>query len=298
MRRALPLFLLAVALLPGCSDGGPVGTGIASGISGNIVSVESASGAGSTSGVRVSVDSDSSFETTTDAEGNFELTGELSGEVAVRFTTPEYSAEQLIDVPEGSSVLLRDLTLRAGMVDLPPPTVLGFIGQIVLVDCLSDRPSLLVNDRRATPHQLLVRIDANTDIARGNGEALTCSNINVGTTVAIQGALNLRERTMVAVTITVGPPPPGTPSPVRELRFRGPILVINCAQGQLLLNDEQRTRLRLEPGVTRLRDPQNQTLPCASLRPGDIVAGVGEVTTRRPGVITAKEVTRQMIASP
>lgn len=298
MKPLRVLLLFALCLQIGCgSDGGPVGTGIASGISGNVVAVESSTGGASTSGVRVTVGGENGVEATTDEDGNFEVTGDFAGPVAVRFTTPEYSSEEVVDVPDGATVVMRDVTLREGEIELPPPTVLGFYGQITLVDCSGDTQTILVNDRRAMPNQILVRINANTDIARGSGEPLTCRQLSVGNAVAIQGALLLRERTMLAITITVGPPPPGTAPPVRDLRFRGPILVINCPQGQLLLNDEQRTRLRLEPGVTQIRNAQNQLLRCVDLHPGDTIAGVGEITTRRPGVIIAREILRQATAS-
>ncbi len=298
-RRVQTACLLALLFHMGCSaDGGPVGSGIASGISGNIVAVESESGANaSTEGVRIRVEDGSGLETTSDEDGNFELSGEFSGEVRVRFVTPEYSTEQVLDVPQGSTILMRDLMVRMGMLQMPPPSVLGFFGQVVMVDCSGDSPTLLINDRRPMPTQILVRLDDNTEIVRGDGSPQTCANLEVGKAVAIQGALNLAERTMLAVTITLNPPPPGMASPIRDIRFRGPILVINCPQGQLLLNDEQRTRLRLEPGLTRIHDPQNQPIPCAALRAGDTVAGIGEVSTRRPGVITAKDLVRLEIAS-
>lgn len=299
MNRLRPLLLLLLVLQIGCgADGGPVGTGIASGISGNVVAVESSSGdAGSSSGVRVSLEENPGLEATTDQDGNFEIEGDFAGAVTVRFTTREYSVAQVVDVPDGATVVMRDLTLRESMVDLPPPTVLGFYGQIAFVDCSGDVPAILVNDRRQNPNQILVRLNANTDIVRGDGQTLSCSDLSAGNAVAIQGALFVREHAMLAVTVTVGPPPPGTPSPVRDLRFRGPVLVINCPQGQLLLNDEQRTRLRLEPGVTHIRTPLNQSLRCVDLRIGDTVAGLGTITTRRPGVITAKEIIRQAAAS-
>lgn len=287
--------LLLAGCMAGCAaDGGPVGTGLSSGLSGNVVGVESPSGdAGSTAGIVVSIDGRPAARTVTDGEGNFELSGDLSGSATVRFTTREYSVTQQVDIPEGAALLMRDITLTRERLDLPAPTVLGFYGQLALVDCDGDEATLLVNDRRVMPNQLLVRVGEEADLVRGNGAALTCNELTVGANVAVQGAVRLSDRSILALVVVIEPPAPGNTPPVREIRFRGPVLLVNCPQGQLLLRDEARTRLRIEPADTAIRTPQGQMLRCIDLQPGDTVSGVGEVTTRRPGVITAREIVRQ-----
>jgi len=292
--------LLLGCCLAGCAaDGGPVGTGLTSGLSGNVIDVESTAEDGaSAAGVVVTIDERPGMRAVTDSEGNFELRGDLAGSATVRFTTREFSVAQLVDIPDGATLLMRDIALSRERVQLPAPTVLGFYGQLAMIDCRGDSPTLLVDDRRHMPNQLLVRLDADSDLVRGDGTAIRCSDLVPGGSVAVQGSLRLNDRTILAVIVVVEPPPPGHVPPVREIRFRGPVLLVNCPQGQLLLRDEARTRLRIEPATTRIRSAQGTALRCADLAVGDTVAGVGEVTTRRPGVITATEIVRQTTGMP
>lgn len=292
MTRLRYACLCLLVLMLGCADGGPVGTGISSlsGISGNVVSVDAANGGGgAVAGVRVSIDEAPGLETVTDAGGNFELSGNFAGAVTLRFRTGGITATEQVDVPDDSNVVLQDIVVRRGTVQIETVRVLGFFGQVALVDC--DARLLLVNDRRAVPNQFLVRITEDTVLIRGDGRALRCTDIDAGNSVAVEGAVRFVDRTIAAFTLTVGPAPPGSRPPILEVRIRGRAAVISCAGGMLLLEDPAtgRTRLRLseQTAITRNGAP----IACDAILLGDQVEGRGTINVRRPEVVEALALT-------
>jgi hypothetical protein len=163
--------------------------------------------------------------------------------------------------------------------------VLGFFGQVAVVDC--DDRLLLVDDRRAAPNQFLVRLTEDTALIRGDGRPVRCSDVTVGSSVAVEGAVRLNDRTIAAFTLTLGPPPPGNRPPVLEVRIRGRAAVISCAGGMLLLEDPAtgRTRVRLSAQTPILRN--GEPVACAALQIGDQVEGRGTINVRRPEVVEA-----------
>ena len=91
----------------------------------------------------------------------------------------------------------------------------------------------------------------------------------------------------------LGPPRPGNPAPIQEVRLRGLITLVNCTSGMLLVEDgSNRTRLRLVP-TTVILNELGQRIGCAGLMRNDSIEGSGLINTRRPGVIEAKTLRRR-----
>ncbi len=298
MSRLSRCFLLALVVVAswGCGDGGPVGSGISavSGISGNIAEVDNSSGQVQTgAGVTVTVVGIEGAHTVSDSDGSFEIRGQFSGPVTLRFATTDVSATRDLDVPAGSSVVLEDLKINAQGVSEGARRILGFVGQVAMVDCAD--ATLLVNDQRPPAHQFLVRLSASSVLMRANGETIRCANINSGNQIAVEGLIRL-DRTIDALAVILGPPRPGTPAPIQEVRLHGALVSVNCPSGMLLIDDgSSRTRLRLVP-MTVLVDEVGQPIGCDGLMRNDSIDGSGLINTRRPGVIEAKRLRRQSTA--
>ncbi|MCK6555750.1 hypothetical protein L6Q96_14430 [Candidatus Binatia bacterium] len=306
MKRPRSLFLLALLLLGGCAaDGGPVGTGIAA-ISGNVVAVDTATdGATAESGlatalpfpVTVSIDEAPGIADTTDAEGNFELRGEFSGALTLRFRGDGIDATTPIDIPAGSVLVLEDVTLRRQSVEPANVRQLEFLGRIVMVDCVDDANGvLLVDDRAPGRNQFLVRISADTEITRRGGRPLACTALRVGDEVGIQGEVRLRtDRTIDALAIVVAPKnPPPDPGPVQPVRFTGTVVAADCtAEVLLLASVNGGTRVRLVP-TTRYFTPDGhggrRPIACTDLAPRGHVEGNGTVRLNNPGAIVAETI--------
>ncbi|HVM97621.1 MAG TPA: hypothetical protein VMT89_14600 [Candidatus Acidoferrales bacterium] len=297
----LPLLVtlaVAAAVFVGCSDGGPVGTGIsgASGISGNVVSVDTGSGAGGAAAVglkvRVSIDEVPGLETETDADGNFAIDGDFSGAVTVRFTAADVSVAQQFDVPDQSNLVLEDVAITRRGITVDTVRLLGFYGQVSFVDCTDG--TILVNDRRRVANQFMVQLSSGTALSRGNGQTLACADISPGNFVAVEGVVRFAQHVIEAVTLIVGLPPPGTPPPQIEIAFHGRAVVINCPGGMALLDDPTigRTRLRLSSD-TIISNGNQQRIRCQDIAVGDVVSGRGTINTRRPGVVDARILTAQ-----
>ncbi|MBI3782353.1 MAG: hypothetical protein HY270_03020 [Deltaproteobacteria bacterium] len=289
--HSLLLLALAAACIAGCADGGPVGTGISStsGISGNVVAVDTGTNGGAALGVdvRVSIDEVPGLETATDADGNFELSGDFAGLVTLRFSANGLSAAQQFDIPEASNLVLEDVVVSRRGISVDTVRLLGFYGQVSLVDCTDG--TVLVNDRRTAVNQFMVHLSQGTVLTRGNGQALKCADISPGNFVAVEGVIRFAQHVIEAVTLTVGPPRPGTTPPEIEIAFRGRAVVINCGGGMLLLDDPTvgRTRLRLSAD-TIIGNGNQQRIACQDIAVCDSVEGRGTINTRRPGVVDAK----------
>jgi hypothetical protein len=288
--RRLALLLLATVL--GCADGGPVGTGISSSsVSGTLVAVDT-SGDGSAASlaapVRVSLEELPDVATMTDADGNFDLVGDFSGSLTLKFTAPQTEATTPLLVPESSEIELGDVRIRPGMVIFNKPQVRRFFGQVAFIDCSTGTPGaadLLVNDRKTAANQFMIRVSPETVLVSADGQDVQCSQIKVGLRVSIEGVIQ-RDRTIGAITVVVTPPPPGHEQPVTQLRFSGTVAVINCGSGMILLIDDVagQSRLRLSD-ASGLVDPALQALECADIQVGDRMKGKGLVKARRPDVI-------------
>lgn len=291
MRRLCTLLAAFAALLVGCSaDGGPVGSGISSSIGGNIVGVDqnvstTDSGGGATlPAVTVSIDQHPGISTTTDSDGTFELDGDFSGQITLRFRTGQIVATQALDIPAGSTTVLQDITVRPQRIDLGGARQLGFFGHIRLVDCTDG--TLLVDDRRSIANQFLVHLLPQTVISTADGQPLQCSDLHDGDPIGIQGLIRLSDLTIDAVGITVAPPPPGAPQPVQQLRFVGTAAFINCQLGLLVREVSGTVRINILPS-TVITDDQQQPLPCTAIQVGDHIDGQGSIKIRRPDVVDA-----------
>lgn len=314
MNRLRSFCFLALLFLGGCAaDGGPVGTGIAA-ISGNVVAVDTTDGAaaadtGSAAAlpfpITVSIDEAPAVADTTDTDGNFELRGDFSGALTLRFRGDGIDAATEVDLPAGSVLVLEDVRLRRQAVEPANVRQLEFVGRIVMVDCVDDVTGvLLVDDRAPAVNQFLVRISSDTALARRGGKAIGCSALRVREEVAIQGEVRLRtDRTIDALAIVVAPksPSPG-PEPEQPVRFTGTVITVDCAAQMLTLaTPTGGTRIRLVP-TTRyfVPDGRGGFLPirCSDLAPRGHVEGQGTLRLNNPGAITADRIVFRPAARP
>jgi hypothetical protein len=301
MKRVRWLWLLLCAAVIGCADGGPVGTGIgSSSISGNVAAVDtSMRSTALMESVHVSIAEMPSIEDTTDADGNFELTGDFSGPVTVRFTAGQVGATtEPIDIPLGAEVVLSDVQLRAGVVRYVKPQVRRFFGRIALVDCTVDVPGaaeILADDRKpATANQFLIRLSPDTVIIGGNGVVLQCNQLKNTDAIAIEGVIR-SDRTIDAIVVVIAPPPPTDAQPVVEVRFRGTVDIVNCTSGNIQMTDdmagERRLRLRAR---SVLVDAALQPTTCDTISVGSRIEGKG----LKVGRTAALDVVRITIRPP
>lgn len=290
MKRFRNIWILVLAAWLGCADGGPVGTGIASSsVSGTVTQADTSTGASPNleTPVRVSIDEVPGVEDTTDAEGNFDLVGDFSGELTLRFTAPDTTATTPIDVPLGSETDLGDVQLQVGAVMLTSrPRLRNFVGVIVFAECsdaVSDAADFIVNDRKAAANQFMVRVSSETIIVRGDGQDVGCTQVKVADSVAIEGVIR-PDRTVEAITIIIAPRAPGGPQPIEERSFRGTVSpVINCETGNILIDDEMTgvSRLRLV-NTTVIKTADRNPLQCQDIAAGDLVEGRGLIRADKP----------------
>jgi hypothetical protein len=302
MKHLGKLCVLLFAACSGCADGGPVGTGIgASLVTGNVTEVQvNGSASVAVPPVRVSIDEAPGIEDTTDAHGNFALEGDFSGLITLRFRAENVEASERIEVPAGSEVTLEDVQIRPGAVQTSNIELGRFFGRVELVDCFADASGadILVKDqRRVSANQFLVRVTSETVIVRGDGLSLACAQIDDNVSIAVAGRIRRVDGTIEAITIVIGPPPPGNPQPVEQRRFRGTVTpVINCQTRMILIFDDMigETRLTLLPN-TAIVDANQQSLRCSDISVGNRVDGVGVINVRRPGAV---EVLRMTVRPP
>lgn len=285
------------------SDGGPVGSGLSASISGNVTSVAQETSTGSAAAipvVQVSIDEVTGASSATDADGNFDLTGDFSGVLTLRFKTAAYAVTEQVEVPAGSTIVLEDLQLNPRTVQLAAVRQLGFLGVVTHTDCASG--SILVDDRRAKANQFMVRLTGTTAIFDGAGNALACAAIRAQQQVVVRGTIELRDQTLVAAAILVGPPA------TDQVQMTGKILKNDCTAGVLMMADPaataggrgmpgiagivERARVRLTRS-TAITDANGRTLRCQDLNVGDSIAVDGAVNFNdSSGVVDAQTVRR------
>jgi hypothetical protein len=296
MRARWVACIAFTAVFVGCAaDGGPTGTGISTLIRGNVIAVESSTGTSdpNTTAVRVTIDEMPGIEDTTNAAGDFDLSGTFSGLLIVRFTAVDVSATQALDVPAGSEIVLSDVVVGPRAIRLRAARQMGFLGSIALVDC--EAGDLLIDDRAPRKNQFLVRLVPDTILVDGDANAVACSALKTGSPVAIEGVIRLAERTIEAITVTIDPPQPGEPSPLAQTSFSGTIMLVNCESGMAQLDGPTgAVRLRFS-GESNLLDAEGQPIECTAIEPGDAVEGAGNIRVRRPEVV---DVTEMRLKSP
>lgn len=293
-------------------DGGPVGTGLSASVSGNVSAVAQGSAAADSSAmggsmmpaVRVTIDEVPGIGSTTDADGNFQIEGDFSGTLTLRFSTPMFAVVQRLDVPVGSTIALEDIQLTPGMVQMGAMRQLGFLGVVAHTDCNGNAGVLLVNDRRPTADPFTVRLSATTTIVDGNGQALLCAAVQTGQQVIVRGTIQPTDQTVVALAVIL------TPQPTEQVQFTGRVMMINCGSGVLMVSDPTsasgmpgmpsmsgmpgmvgmvgRSRVRLVP-ATQFTDPSGQPLQCQNIRPGDHVEVSGVINSDNPGIVGAQK---------
>jgi hypothetical protein len=289
MWRWLTLLTFTTILVACASDGGPSGTGIATSIAGNVVEVELLGREGQTTGdsVQVTIDELPGIEDETNEQGDFELVGDFSGVLTLRFTKLGVSAGQRLDVPVGSRIVLEDVAFGQHRVRVGSARQLGFFGTVAFVDC--EAGDLLVDDRAPSRNQFLVRLVPRTIIVNGEGDLASCAALEVGRQLAIEGAIRLTEGSIEALTINIDPPKPGEPSPVVETSFAGTVRLINCQSGMINIEAETGSiRLRITE-QSELLDADEQPIECTGITAGDVVDGTGLIRVRRPEVIDVLE---------
>jgi len=274
--------LVAAALLSGCGgfeDGAPVGTGITTRVVGNVVDT--------TAPVEVSLDEYAAIATRSDADGYFELAGDFSGDVSLRFTTADYAVVERLAVPLDSALALSDVELSQDGVDVQSTLQLDFAGRVQRADCASG--FLTVIDPTTSTTSYRVEIDSDTTITRSSdGTVAACSDITTGTGVIVDGfAEEGATRRLIALRIIVGSDTPGPVAPTYTLPLSGNVVAIDCERRAVhIANELSRTRLRLDRQTT-IADAGGAALACETIQIGDRITGSGVFELQRPASIRA-----------
>jgi hypothetical protein len=234
--------------------------------------------------VEVSIDEAPGVETTTDTEGNFELDGDFSGPVTLRFRTPTFEVVQPLAIPTGAVVVLADVELRPDGVELQAGRQLGFVGRVQSADCAGG--TLIVADRRRAGEPFVVALLPETAFQDRSGAPIACETIEPGAEVGIDGLIAmLGDRDLTALTVTVEPEPETSPRPEREVAFVGRVVTRRCEADRVVIDDGlHRSRLRLSAS-TSIRGPDGEAIACADVRLGDRIVGRGLLRLRMPGLI-------------
>jgi len=317
------IFAIGLLAIAGCGgggglaalDGGPVGTGISASLSGNVTSV-SAAAQGSTAAegaveasvpaqIRVTIDEVPGIESLTDADGNFELEGDFSGQLTLRFRATSIDATEQLHIPAGSTIVLEDVRLAPRMVQMGAIRQLGFSGVVAHADCAAG--VLLVNDHRTPAGQFRVQLSSTSAVVDGSGNALQCAAIANGEEVIVRGTMQPADQTVAALGVVVDP------QATDEVQFTGVVMMINCTSDVLMVSGPTprsgmpgmpgrpamagmpgmagmagRSRVRLS-SATQITDAGGQTLRCQDIRPGDHVEVSGVINnSRNPGIIDAQ----------
>lgn len=325
MRLPFAALLAALFLAVGCgggglglgiSDGGPVGTGIAASVVGNVVTVEDPDGtfgttediasvaaapeddplAGLTSvdGIDVSIVELPDVATTTDAEGNFSLDGDFDGALTLRFRTPDIEVDQLVEVPSGGIVVLSDIELNRDGVIAEAGQQLGLVGRVRSTDCAGS--FLQVEDRRDRRFDIML-VDE-TRFIRGDA-TISCDEIRNRDDVSIEGLQDdLSSRRITALVVELDPDD-SAPRPVeRRAAFLGNIVALDCPSDRLAVhNGDNLVQIQLNRD-TRIETMQGRRVSCEDLRLTLRVTGEGILDLRRPGLVRAERLTIGGALSP
>jgi hypothetical protein len=299
--------VLLMATLMGCADGGPVGSGIgSSALAGNVLEVINLDGSSSSAAdepVTVLVEGMPELTDTTDENGDFAISGSFSGAVALSFVTAEYSVGEAFVVPAGSTVILEDVQVTPGEVNVARIRVERFFGDIQGIACsATDAADLIVHDRRTALNEVAVKVTPDTVVVGPNGEDIGCTPALVDAKVVVEGVVRRDSETnqpyVLALVIVVNPPLAGQPRPIVKVSFSGVVTLINCEQepASIFFVDDVigEARLRLSAAASTIGDTQ-QAVGCADIQPGDRVEGVGFARSIRLEVI---QVDRMRVLRP
>jgi len=307
MRVRRPIWLLACAVFVGCasSEGGVTGTGI-SAVSGNVVMVSDQQAPPSSAAlpfaIHVTIDEFPGITGSTDADGTFQLDGAFSGTVTLRFAKDDGTelGPLPLEIPDGSQTVAENIEIHLGD-PLPdrvrPQAVRQFdvFGRADLVECNADGSgTVLLTDVGLAPRQFMVTLTADTDIAAGSDDSLTCADIVTGGAIEVSGLLRRDDQTLVAVSVAVAarrPPQPG-PSP-RPERLRGTVQGVDCQHGliavaQRSVADPVERLIRLtEQTMLECPSDSHATCDCSAIAVGQPIAVAGTIFPARPGQVRA-----------
>lgn len=309
--RAARHLAVATSLLAawGCAaDGGPIGTGIAASVAGNVVAVveDTASVAASpqepsalTTPVTVSIDGVPGSATPTDGEGNFAIEGDFSGPVTLRFATATFAATREVEVPAGAVLTLSDVVVAPDGITADAGREIGVTARIESVDCAAGN-LVVVDRRRGGSRQLaFVLVDGTRYVGR-DGAPIGCDGLRRGDEVRIDGQVDLLDdgtrgaRRALRVALD-GPQPAGLPV-LENVVFVGILTDIDCGRGILgIADDHQQTLVRIDERATSIQDlDDGRRISCTDLEPGQQVTGVGRIVLARPDRIEADAVGRRV----
>lgn len=325
MRLPLQALLAALLVSTGCgggglglgiTDGGPVGTGIAASVVGNVVTVEDPDGAfgttdelastaststtneldtiSSVDGIDVSIVEFPDVATTTDADGNFNLEGEFDGALTLRFRTPDLEVEQPVEVPSGGLVVLSDIELNRDGVIAEAGQQLDLVGKVASVDC--DAGRLSIEDRGGARFEVTI-VDETRFVRRDN--AASCDDIRNRDDVAVDGLQDdVAARDVTALVIEIDPDE-DRPRPIEKgVVFLGNIAALDCANNRFAVhNGKNLIRVQITD-TTRIETRGGETVACDDLRLALRVTGEGTLNLRRPGLVMADRLTIGLPASP
>jgi len=177
-----------VALASCASDGGQRGTGITV-AAGNVASVRPAIDTG-VAGVDVSLEG-TELHTTTDASGMFTLSGEFSGETALRFARAldGVVARLPVNAPAGGRIDARDVvvdattgTAEASVVDVV------FEGQVETLACAEARIVLTSAHHAEDDLDTYDVTLTGSTLHDADGRPLACADLRVGDRLDVDGA--------------------------------------------------------------------------------------------------------------
>lgn len=291
----------------GITDGGPVGTGISASVVGNVVAVEDSDAFGDTASlattsaaaidpaigdlaalddIEVSLDEFPDVSTSTDADGNFNLDGEFSGALTLRFRTDGLDVLQPIEVPTGGVVVLSDILLDEAGVTTEAGRQLDLVGRVRAIDCAAG--TMLVEDRDDTRFD--VALLEETEYAHGGANA-ACVDVREDDTVSVDGLQGeLERRSLTALSVEIDPDGSRPPRLERQVAVRGNLVATDCdsTPERVAIYDGDRLIRVALPAAARIRTTQGRNLACEDLALGDRVTGEGILDLRQPGFLVGQ----------
>jgi hypothetical protein len=305
----ITLWLLACLVAVGCasSEGGVTGTGITA-ISGNIVLVSNQAAPDGSGAlpfpIRVSIAEVPGIDSTTDADGTFQLSGDFSGSLTLQFANANDGTSLgplALEIPVGSQTVLENIEIHtdASPADrVQPAAVRQFdvVGRVDMIECSGDGSGVaLITDGNRPGRQLLVNLTPDTDIETRDGTALACGDLTKGAVVGAEGFVRREDQTLVASVVVVAPPPSPGPGPQpRPERLRGKVDGVACMRG--LIEIEQQSAADILHRIVRVTDsteflcesPLSGACDCSAIAVGAHISVAGLIFPDRPGQISAE----------
>jgi hypothetical protein len=145
-------------------------------------------------GITVSISIDNSVPVTdvTNASGVFSLDGSFAGNAKITFTDTNSNSlgTAFINVFPTAQVDLGDITLDSGTVDFQGQTQVTFDGKVTSNNCSGNTGSLETDAKNSEgTTTVIVQVSASTDLLDRNGNAITCDNISLATSLQVQGVI-------------------------------------------------------------------------------------------------------------